>query len=109
MLENTALAGVDAQYRLFIRETPIYKEDELLRKINGLIDDAHSASIPAFDIQHCIRRLIEDSVEWQLHPRLKADENHTFIIKRERNAFHRINLKEELDRRKINQLMILGI
>jgi nicotinamidase-related amidase len=80
MWEKTALVVVDVQYGLFIRETPIYKEHELLGNINDLIDTAQSANIPVFFIQHCSTRLIEDSAEWRLHPRLKADDNDTFIV-----------------------------
>ncbi|MFX0069410.1 MAG: isochorismatase family protein [Candidatus Hodarchaeota archaeon] len=109
MWENTALIVVDVQYGLFIRPTPIYKENELLRNINYLVENAHSAHIPVFFIQHCSPRLVEDSVEWQLHPRLKVDDNDTFIVKKEPNAFKNTNLKKELDTRKIDHLVIVGI
>ncbi len=109
MWKNTALVVIDVQYGLFIRETPIYKEHELLGNINDLIDHARSADIPVLFIQHCSQRLIEDSAEWQLHPRLKADDNTTFIVKRHPNAFKHTDLKKELDRRKISQLVIVGI
>ncbi|MFX1487015.1 MAG: cysteine hydrolase family protein, partial [Promethearchaeota archaeon] len=103
------LVVVDVQYGLFIRSTPIYKENQLLRNINHLIDGAHFAHIPVFFIQHCSSRLVEDSVEWQLHPELKVDDNDTFIVKEKPNAFENTNLKKELDARKINQLVIVGI
>ena len=109
MWENTALLVIDVQYGLFIRETPIYKENELLRNINDLIDSARSASIPVFFIQHSSVRLMEDSAEWQLHPRLRVDDNDTFIFKRKPNAFKSTNLKDELDVRKIRKLVIVGI
>jgi nicotinamidase-related amidase len=109
MWENTALIVVDVQYGLFNRETPIYKEDELLGNINDLIDSAHTLNIPVIFIQHCSERLVENSTEWQLHPRLKVDENDTLIIKRKPNAFKNTNLKKELDKKKVTKLVIVGI
>ena len=109
MCENTALVVVDVQYGLFIRETSIFKEHELLANINDLIENARSANIPIIFIQHCSKRLIEDSIEWQLHPSLKADDNDIFVIKRKPNAFKNTLLKKELDSRKIKKLVIVGI
>ncbi|MHA2328997.1 MAG: isochorismatase family protein, partial [Candidatus Hodarchaeales archaeon] len=100
---------VDVQYGLFIRETPIYKEHELLRKINHLIDNAHSTNVPVVFIQHISERLMENSDEWQLHPKLRANDNDTFIVKNKPNAFTNTNLKTELESKRINQLVIVGI
>lgn len=108
-MENPALIVVDVQYGLFIRETPIYREEVLLRNINDLLDKAHTAKIPVYFIQHCSERLVENSVEWQLHSTLKVEDKDTLIIKRYPNTFQQTNFINELDKRKITQLVITGI
>ncbi len=109
MWENTALIVVDVQYGLFIRETPIYKADELIRNINHLIENAQSVNLPIVFIQHCSPRLMEGSKEWAFHPQLKVIDQATFILKKKPNSFEGTNLKQELEERGIKKLVIVGI
>ncbi|WP_455140652.1 cysteine hydrolase family protein [Candidatus Hodarchaeum mangrovi] len=107
--ENTALIVVDVQIGLFQRETPIFKEHQILENINRLENYAHSNNMPVIYIQHSNNStLIEDSDEWQLHPQLQKENNDLLIHKRYPNTFKQTNFNQELKTRKIKQLIIVG-
>jgi nicotinamidase-related amidase len=107
---TTALLVIDVQAGLFQKSTPIYQADDLLRKINTLIDRAHHAGVPVIYVQHSDQRdLIRDSEGWQLHPQLRPLEKDGFIFKEKSNSFEGTNLDETLRSKGIERLVITGL
>ena len=107
---NTALLVIDVQNGLFSRPTRIYKAQQLLENINCLCDQFAQKDGTVFFIQHSNQKLlIKDSEAWQFHPELKVDEKDLVIHKTHGNAFEETELKDELDARGINNLVITGL
>ena len=107
---NTALLVIDVQNGLFSRPTPIYKAQLLLENINCLHDQFTQQGGSVFFIQHSNQKLLtKDSEAWQFHSELKVDEKDLVIHKTHGNAFEETELKDELDAREINNLVITGL
>lgn len=107
---HTALLIIDVQQGLFKKSTPIYMAEELLEKINLLVDLAHEQDVPVFNIQHSDgRALVKGSHDWQLHPDLHAQRIDFIIHKLHGNAFEDTNLESVLRSKNINCLIIVGL
>ena len=107
---TTALLVIDVQNGLFSKPTPIYKEQELLENINSLRDEFDQQGGAVFFIQHSNQNLlVKDSENWQFHPQLRVGEDDLIIDKTHGNAFEDTRLKEELDARGIQNLVITGL
>ncbi len=107
---NTALLVIDVQQGLFRKSIPIFRANELLVKINTLIDSAHQAGAPVFFVQHSNQKiLVYGSDDWQLHPQLQPGPQDCTIHKQHGNAFEETNLQEELKARYIDTLVVTGL
>jgi len=108
--DRTALLVIDVQQGLFEKSHPIYQEDELLGKINALVEAAHRAGVPVFYVQHCDQTgLIEGSQPWKLHPGLRPLETDTFIFKEISNSFEGTDLDEKLKSMNVNHVVVTGL
>jgi nicotinamidase-related amidase len=108
--ENTALLIIDVQMALFSRPTPIYKADDLLRNINSLVEMFQLSNALVVYIQHSNKKmLIKDSDGWQFHRDLNYKENDPIIHKIHGNAFKETNLKQVLESRGIEDIVITGL
>jgi nicotinamidase-related amidase len=108
--EDVALLVIDVQQGLFARSTPIYHADDLLKNIGTLVDRAHRTGVPVFYVQHSSEKiLVEDSDEWQLHPRLRPLKKDRIIHKHHGSAFQDTTLGEELEARRIRRLVVMGL
>jgi nicotinamidase-related amidase len=109
-LAKTALLIIDVQSELFQKSTPIYRAKVLLENIQALIECAHQAGIPIIYIQHSSNAfLIKGSAGWQIHPQLKPLKGEQIIHKRHPSAFEETGLKELLDSKGIQKLVIAGL
>jgi nicotinamidase-related amidase len=107
---TTALLVIDVQNGLFSKSTPIFKEQELLENINSLRDQFAQIGGAVFFIQHSNQKLlVKDSENWQFHPQLRVGEDDLIIHKTHGNAFEDTGLKEELDARGIQNLVVTGL
>jgi nicotinamidase-related amidase len=107
---RVALLVIDVQMGLFERETPIYEAEQVLKNINSLIRDARKAGVPVIFVQHANENtLVRDSREWQLHPEIKPLKGEITIHKVHGDAFIDTNLKEELEKRNVNALVVTGL
>jgi nicotinamidase-related amidase len=107
---DTALLVIDVQQGLFKKSTPLYKAEELLEKINALVDLAHEQDVPVIYIQHSdSRTLVKGSQEWLLHPDLHPQKIDTIIHKQNGNAFEDTNLEEVLKSKKVSHVIIMGL
>jgi nicotinamidase-related amidase len=108
--ENTALLVIDVQMALFSRPTSIYKADVLIRNINSLVEMFQLSNALVVFIQHSNNKmLIKDSDGWQFHPDLNFNEDDPIIHKIHGNAFKETNLKQVLESRGIEDIVITGL
>ena len=107
---ETALLVIDVQQGIFTRPTPVYKENNLIKNINMLIKRFARAGAPVFLIQHSNQKtLISGSRNWEFHPDLITNTAEAVIPKTHGNAFQDTRLREELDSRGINNIVITGL
>ena len=108
--KSTALLVIDVQSALFSRPTPIYKADDLLRNINSLVEMFQLSNVLVVYIQHSNNKmLIKDSDGWRFHPELNIKETDPIIHKIHGNAFKETNLKQTLESRGIEHIVITGL
>lgn len=108
--ESSALLIIDVQKALFSRPTQIYKADELIRNINSLVERFHLSNALVVYIQHSNNRmLIKGSDGWQFHPDLCIKKIDPIIHKIHGNAFKETNLKQALESRGIEEIVITGL
>ena len=108
--ESTALLVIDVQKALFSRPTPIYMADDLIRNINSLVEIFQLSNALVIYIQHSNNKmLIKDSDGWQFHPGLNFIEDDPIIHKIHGNAFNETNLKQTLESRGIEDIVITGL
>jgi nicotinamidase-related amidase len=110
MPTDTVLLIIDVQAGLFQHPTPIYKAQELLEKLNLLIENAHQAGAPVVFIQHNNQNhLLKDSPAWQLHPALRPEPHDLHIDKQHGDAFEDTPLGAELEAREIRRVVACGL
>ena len=108
--EEAALLVIDVQAGLFAKSKGIFKADQLLDTLNGLIDKARETGAAVFFIQHENEKILKrDSEQWQFHPRIRPSETETIIHKQHGNAFEETPLKELLGRSGVTKLIICGL
>ncbi len=108
--EHSSLLVIDVQRALFSRPTPIYKAVNLLQNINSLIELWQQSGGLAVYIQHSNNKmLIKNSTDWKFHPDLRMKDSDIVIHKVHGNAFEETNLKEILDSRGIDSIVITGL
>jgi nicotinamidase-related amidase len=113
MDENTVLLVIDVQVCNFEESAPVYRGDELLSKIDGLIAQARAAGMPViYYIQHCGPEGAIDqpgTPGWAIHPTIAPLQDDVVIQKHHPDAFQETSLLSELESRGIKKLIITGI
>jgi nicotinamidase-related amidase len=107
---KTALLVIDVQQGLFQKSHPIYGADELLDRINSLVEQAHQAGVPVFYVQHCDQTgLVRGTDAWRLHPRLRPLETDSLLFKQKSNSFEETDLDEILKSKGIDHVVVTGL
>ncbi len=107
---SAALLVIDVQKELFEKSTPVYQADDLLERINALVQRAHAQGAAVFYIQHATKSyLVEGSEGWQLHPALSPLPGDGRIVKRHGSAFQETPLTEELAARGVRKVVLTGL
>lgn len=107
--KNTALVIIDVQHGLFTGKTPIYHEEQLLKNLNYLAQNAQTAHIPVIYIQHSNNTsLKKGTTGWNLHPKLQPTKEDWFFHKTIKSTFEETDLHQVLQKHKIQQLVITG-
>lgn len=111
-MDNTALIIIDVQSGIFtIPNSPVYKGDELLENISYLINKARQKRLPIIYVQHQHNKggiLEYGSDAWEIHHQIKPAKDDIIIHKTTPDSFHETTLKDELDKREINKLILVG-
>lgn len=108
MSKNTALLIVDVQEFLIEHA---FQGHALVERIEKLLTRARALQIPAFFIQHCES---EGEFEigtptWQIHHAIPPKDQETVIQKFACDSFFDTPLRDELETREINHLVIVGL
>jgi nicotinamidase-related amidase len=111
-MNNTGLVIIDVQVAMFsVPELPLYNEDELIENISYLLDRARSTDTPVIFVQH----IGSDEglfgigkPTWEIDSRIKPLENEVVVFKRTPDSFHETSLHEELQKKSISKLVIVG-
>lgn len=115
MKNEKALLIVDMQIMPFIWKDyggkPLYKEEELIARVNGLIDRARESGTPIIYIMHTEKdgHRVEGAQLWQVHPMIKKSDGDIQIIKYHADSFYDTNLEEQLKTLGIRNLVICGL
>jgi nicotinamidase-related amidase len=110
MNATQALLVIDVQQALFEKSTPIHKAHDLIENIRTLIAQAHDGGVPVFFIQHANDSfLAHGSPGWQLHPELQPAEIDILVDKRHGNAFEQTPLRQELEARGVDTVVVTGL
>ena len=114
MSKNTALVVVDVQNIMF--EEPgydLYRKDEVLATIKGLIRTAREKGVPVVYIQHTtegIGSLFEkDSHNWRVHPDIAPEPDDTTSLKYSYDAFFDTGLEAKLEKLGAKRLVFCGL
>ncbi len=112
MPKDTALVIIDVQLGLVSYEDQkIYRMDEVLQNIKALQQQARERGVPVIFVQHdgpegdSLHPLADG---WAIHPEIAPRPGELVIRKRDSDAFHNTHLQEELDKRGIHNLIVMG-
>lgn len=109
-MKDTALLVIDVQVGLIAEG--IHKADTLVPRIKGLIDEAHAAHVPVIYVQHneeAPGSLVINTPGWQIHPAITPQAGEVIVHKTTPDSFHETDLKQQLDKLHIKQLVITGM
>jgi nicotinamidase-related amidase len=112
MNTGTALLVIDAQVNMFASENAVYESERILSTQSTLIARARSAHIPVVYVQNNGGAGDPDqpgTPGWHIHPALLPKEGDVVIQKGTPDAFYRTSLQEELARRDIKQVILMGM
>lgn len=110
-MSKKALLVIDMQKGSFTPETPRYKTNEVVAKINELSEKFRSAGESVIFIQHDGTRsqeFIPNTEAWSLLDDLQTHKKDIFINKYANDVFYKSNLQNVLSELKINELYITG-
>jgi nicotinamidase-related amidase len=108
MSKETALVIIDVQKGL-IEEA--YQRDEILSRIGTLLARARASRTPVIYVQHDEakgQQLEVGTDAWQIHPAIAPRPDEPVVNKRASDAFYDTTLKQELDKRGIRHLIVVG-
>lgn len=112
MDNRTALLVIDAQVNMFALESPVYASEKLLKTLGSLIAQARSRNLPIVYVQNNGGPDDPDqpgTSGWLIHPALAPSEGDVVIQKGTPDAFYHTSLEEELIRRSIKQVVLIGM
>jgi nicotinamidase-related amidase len=107
---RTALLIVDVQVGL-VALMPAAVRDSAVPKIKTLLARARASGVPVIYIQHdgAPRHPLEMHTEgWKIYPSLQPAEGDCVIRKRESDSFFETTLQQELEKRGIAHLIVVG-
>lgn len=109
---TTALLIIDMQIALFSYENePLFRDEEVLTNIQGLIGKARRTGAPVIYVQHCSLEddeFREGCATWPIHPQIAPLEDDKIVKKYSWDAFHGTPLQEYLQSQGVRKLVIAG-
>ena len=109
---STAMLVIDMQLGNFLEPHPVYEGQKLLHRVRSLIAKARSARIPIVYVQNNGGEGDPDEYGtpgWEIHPSIKPEPNDSVIQKGSPDAFHETKLRQELESKGIENLVVAGL
>ncbi|MEM7129114.1 MAG: cysteine hydrolase family protein [Chloroflexota bacterium] len=111
-MTKQALLIIDVQNCMFNPVEPVFNSDTILTHLANLIDRARTAQTEVIYIQHngpSGAPHEPGEPGWEIHPKIAPLPNELVIQKTTPDSFYQTDLKEELMKRGIDQLVTAGI
>lgn len=111
MNRETALIVVDVQNGVVDWQDPAARGEEVLAHIGELLARARAARAPVLYVQHDGDeggRLSPGTRGWEIHPAVAPEEGEPVIRKRASDSFFETTLEEELSRRGVRRVVVVG-
>jgi nicotinamidase-related amidase len=114
MSEKSALLVIDVQMAFFQKGSKVlaYNGEEHVARMREVITRARKAGVPVIYVQHDGAK----GSPWEpgtpghaIHPSIAPKPGELIVHKPTPDAFHKTNLQEELDKRGIKRLTVVGI
>ena len=114
MGSGVALLIVDVQIGMFESPVipPVHDGESLLQRISGLVSRARDAGVPVVFVQHDgeAGHPLEGGTEgWRIHPAVAPVGDEPVVRKRTPDSFHGTTLRQELEGRGVERLILAGI
>ncbi len=114
MGSDLAVLVIDVQMAFFSKGSKVlaYNGVEYLARMRKVIEKARKAGVPVIYVLHDGAKgspWEPGTPDHQIHPDIAPEPKELVVHKPTPDAFYRTNLKEELDRRGIKKLVMLGI
>lgn len=109
---SSAFVVVDVQQGMFTLPQPLYRGDELLRRVAGLLARARNDRCPVIHIRHDAgpgHPLAKGSTGWLHHPMVAPRDDELIIDKNRSSAFHHTDLRARLSEMGVGRLIIAGV
>ncbi|MGH8430776.1 MAG: cysteine hydrolase family protein [Solimonas sp.] len=103
---------VDVQQGMFALSSPLYRGEEVVQRIAGLLERARAEGVPVVHIQHDGGEghvLAKGSAGWPHHPLVAPQSGEMVVEKRHSSAFHDTDLHRRLSDAGIDRLVIAGM
>lgn len=102
--DSTALVIIDVQTGFFSGEWAVYKAQEKLDLIKGLIEKAKSAGVPVIFVRH------DEAPEYDgpLHPEIAPKDGEPIVSKMTPDSFYETDLQETLEGLGVKKLVLAG-
>ena len=103
---------VDVQQGMFAVPSPLYRGEEVVQRIAGLLERARAEGVPVVHIQHDGgpgHVLAKGSPGWSHHPMVAPRAGEMVVEKRHSSAFHDTDLHRRLGDAGIDRLVVAGM
>ncbi|SEN21756.1 cysteine hydrolase family protein [Lihuaxuella thermophila] len=107
-MQKTALLVIDVQNAMFDESCPIYDGEGLLKNLQVLINQARSANVPVFFVQHNDEEFKFGTPPWEIHSSIAPNAGEVVIQKHTPDSFHETELHEKLKAAQIQHLVVAG-
>jgi nicotinamidase-related amidase len=110
-MNHEALLIIDVQLGLIEEPRSAYEGSAVVSRIESLIRKARASKTPVIYVQHDGDEggpVAVGSEGWQIHPAIRPAEGETIVRKQASDSFHETTLGEELERRAIRRLYVVG-
>lgn len=112
---GTALVIIDVQVAIMDGPAPgyppIHARDDVLARIDHLLQKARGAGVPVVFVQHehpTFAPMTAGAPGWQIHPAVAPATGEVIIRKLAADAFYGTALRSELDNRGVTHLVVAG-
>ncbi|NMI06470.1 cysteine hydrolase [Paenibacillus sp. SZ31] len=112
MKNHCALLIIDVQVAMFDEADPVYQGEQLLQKIQMLMDKAREAGHSIIYIQHSEGAgspLERGTPGWAIHPSITPIAGDLVIEKETPDSFHETNLHLKLQEDGVTELILTGM